>query len=438
MKRNEIDFDLTPKQLTAWKYIFDSTTTELGYGGAARGGKTWLGVLFIIAMCCAYPDTGYAVGRKELKNLKRTTLSTFFKACAVYNFKEGEHFRYDQQSSIITFTNGSQIYLLDLAYQPSDPLYTWLGGFEPTMAWIDESNELPFEAIAAVKSRVGNRNNDKYKLKPFLLETFNPDKGHVYNRYYKPYKGNNQLPYRRFIPALPKDNPFVPKSYLQELERADKVTRERLLYGNFEYDDDPTRLMDYDKINDLFTNAHVESGDYYITADIARMGSDKSVIIVWDGFRAIYIKTFDKNTTVEVKDFIKGLSIEYKVPMSRVVVDEDGVGGGVKDELMCMGFVNNSRPVGRDNYKNLKSQCYFTLSEYVNKALIYIDTKDIKIQDLIKQELDIVKVDHPDRDGKLSIVPKDKMKEWIGRSPDFADALMMRMFFNLKKEAILI
>lgn len=78
------------------------------------------------------------------------------------------------------------------------------------------------------------------------------------------------------------------------------------------------------------------------------------------------------------------------------------------------------------------------LSEYVNKAMIYIDTEDSKTIELIKQELDVIKVDHPDKDGKMSIVPKDKIKEWIGRSSDFADALMMRMFFTLKKEAILI
>jgi hypothetical protein len=30
-------------------------------------------------------------------------------------------------------------------------------------------------------------------------------------------------------------------------------------------------------------------------------------------------------------------------------------------------------------------------------------------------------------------MPKEKVKELIGRSPDYADALMMRMFFNLVK-----
>lgn len=434
MKLN-LEFDLTAKQSKAWKYIFDEDTTELGYGGAARGGKSWLGWVYIIFMCLAYPDTGYAVGRKELKNLKRTTLVTFFKACKEYGIPDTA-FRYDQQQSIITFYNKSQIFLLDLAYQPSDPLYTWLGGFEPTCGWIDESNELPIEAIQILKSRVGNRHNDKYNIKPFLLETFNPDKGHVYSRYYEPYRDNKELEYRKFIPALPKDNPHIPRSYIHELERADKITRERLLYGNFEYDDDPFKLMNYDAILDLFSNQHVNSGDHFITADIARMGSDKSVVCVWDGFKIIEIITKDKTTTVESKEIIQLLANKYSIPMRNVIVDEDGVGGGVKDELRCKGFLNGSRALMGENYANLKTQCYFKLSEKVNRSEIYIVPTQYK-DDIVK-ELDVVKQVNQDKDGKLQIAGKDKIREWIGRSPDFADAIMMRMYFTLKKKAIIL
>jgi hypothetical protein len=30
-------------------------------------------------------------------------------------------------------------------------------------------------------------------------------------------------------------------------------------------------------------------------------------------------------------------------------------------------------------------------------------------------------------------MPKEKIKELLGRSPDYADALMMRMYFTLQK-----
>ena len=37
-----------------------------------------------------------------------------------------------------------------------------------------------------------------------------------------------------------------------------------------------------------------------------------------------------------------------------------------------------------------------------------------------------------DKDGKRRVVPKDEVKEVLGRSPDSGDCLLMRMYFELK------
>ncbi len=37
-----------------------------------------------------------------------------------------------------------------------------------------------------------------------------------------------------------------------------------------------------------------------------------------------------------------------------------------------------------------------------------------------------------DTDGKLAVISKKEVKEAIGRSPDFADSLMLRAYFNVK------
>lgn len=41
----------------------------------------------------------------------------------------------------------------------------------------------------------------------------------------------------------------------------------------------------------------------------------------------------------------------------------------------------------------------------------------------------MVKRDKIDSDGKLQIISKETVKASIGRSPDYSDALMMRMYF---------
>jgi len=48
------------------------------------------------------------------------------------------------------------------------------------------------------------------------------------------------------------------------------------------------------------------------------------------------------------------------------------------------------------------------------------------------EELDAIKKKDDSDGGKIAIIPKIEMKEQIGRSPDFADILMMKMYFVLK------
>ena len=49
---------------------------------------------------------------------------------------------------------------------------------------------------------------------------------------------------------------------------------------------------------------------------------------------------------------------------------------------------------------------------------------------MIIEELEQVKQKSVDNDGKKGIIPKDKVKAAIGRSPDFSDCLAMRMIFE--------
>ena len=57
----------------------------------------------------------------------------------------------------------------------------------------------------------------------------------------------------------------------------------------------------------------------------------------------------------------------------------------------------------------------------------------VKIKKELTEELEWVQRHNADKDGKLAVLPKDKVKEHLGRSPDISDALMMRMWFELKK-----
>lgn len=447
----EINFHPSLKQQEAFTYLQDTETDFVGYGGSAFSGKSYLECYWLTIMCIAYPGTGWFLGRSTLTTLKDTVLKTLFKVFQECNIKDQIHYKLNNQTNIIRFTNGSEIFLLDLAAAPSDPLYTWLGGYEFTGGAIDESAECSRGVIDILASRIGRRLNDKYGLRAKILETFNPTKNHVYTRYYAPWKVGKLVKEYKFVKALPKDNPSP--EVAQWLERMlkgnDETTKQRLVFGNFDYDDDPAKLIDHNKAVDVFTNTHVEGGRKCITADIARLGGDRIVIIEWDGFIGRVTATDRQKLTVTTTG-IEAARTRTGCGKSDVIVDSDGMGSGVEDFGGFKGFINNARPMADprkpldangkpvvENFDNLKSQCGFRMAERINNNGLYLICAEQWMEALIIEELGQVKQKLLDSDMKKGLMPKDKIKEAIGRSPDFWDTILMREWFELKPKFIL-
>lgn len=221
--------------------------------------------------------------------------------------------------------------------------------------------------------------------------------------------------------------------------------KERLIFGNWEYDDDPATLIEYEKILDIWQNKHVlRLSRHYITCDVVRYGRDSSKVCVWDGWRVVDYKTYRGLSVPEVSQKVWQAMTQYRVPASQVVVDDDGVGGGVTDMVGAKGFINNSRPMEEKvpqgsmqipNYENLRSQCYFRLADRIMNAGLYVEPgvmNETEIEELI-EELEQVKQQNMDAVGKKGIVPKDLIKKMISRSPDNSDVFMMREYFELTK-----
>lgn len=346
------------------------------------------------------------------------------------------------QMFILQYNNWSKIYFSPLRDVPSDPEFNWLWWYEITYWRVDESQEVNRKAIDVIKSRLTEKIKE-YDLVGKIIMTCNPDKWHIYNDFIKPQKEWTIKDNRVFIQSLYKDNPYIDhEKYEKSLETANKITKERLLYGNWEYDDTPWRLFDYDSILDLITNPR-NNWTKYITCDVARMWKDKTIIRVWDWLEEIEKIQYDKNDLVMIQNKIKELCQRYWVQMSNVVVDEDWVWWWVVDNLRCKWFVNNSSPIDtrsynqreieklpKPNYQNLKTQCYFELAKYINSWRIRLS----ELSDDLVQELDNIVQINIDKDRSLQLISKDDLKKKLWRSTDEADSLMMRMYFELKPE----
>jgi phage terminase large subunit len=419
------------KQEHATFYLKDNVTEEVLYGGAAGGGKSAFGCMWLLEQAIKYPNSRWLMGRSKLHTLKATTLKTFFEVASQIGVTK--EYRYNGGNNTFYFKNGSEIILKDLFFYPSDPNFDSLGSLEITGAFIDECNQLTYKAWQIVKSRIRYKLRD-YNLIPKMLGTCNPAKNWTYKEFYQPSKTKSLLPYRRFIQALPTDNPFLHPSYLQSLLRLDKNSRERLYYGNWEYDDDPATLIDNDSITDYFNPSNVKAeGMKYLTIDVARKGKDKTVFRVWHGWLCTHRYSMDKSLVTEVVKKAKDIQMKHNIASSFTIADEDGVGGGVVDFLRCKGFVNNSSALNGENYDNLKSQCSIKMATKIVRRECGEIIAEEHVKDITAEEMEQVKIKDIDKDGRLGVVSKDKVKENIGRSPDEWDSIMMRMYFDIQK-----
>ena len=427
---------LTEKQTIALDVLEDSTTTEVLFGGGAGGGKSALGCYWLLKMCYKYPKTRWLMGRSVLKSLKEPTLQTFFEMAALQGIPHTD-LKYSQHHSSVTcLRTGSTILLKDLGHNPSDPEFQRLGSLEITGAFIDEAGEITQKCASIVASRIRYK-LDENDLVPKLLMTCNPVKNWIYNEFYKPDRLGKLPEYKRFIQSLVTDNPHLSKHYTEQLTKLDRVSRMRLLQGDWEYENTEDRLYQYDKLKDAFLNSYIGKSTNYLSCDVARFGVDKTVICYWSGWRLEDITIIKKSNLVEVANKIISLANKFKVSRSNIIIDEDGMGSGVVDMVRnSRGFRNGSKALDGENYKNLKTQCYYKMADKINNGEVFFGGGSNSLNEII-EEFEMVRRYHHDKDmTKLAITPKEIVKQNLGRSPDFSDAIVMRYWFELNKTRI--
>lgn len=433
----ELELKLHDKQLIAFERLISQDKLEVLFGGAKNGGKSYLGASWIFGSALMYPGTRWFIARKELIDLRKYTTPTVMEVFQNWNLPFVRYGTYNGQDNTFLLGNGSLVNYIACPYMPSDPMYERFGSMQFTGGWVEEGGEIPDMAYENLKLAVGRWMNDKYKLPYKILITCNPKKNWMYRDFVRPAKDGKLPKGKVFVQSLVTDNTFRQSGSEQVLDSIkDKITKQRLRFGEWEYADDPSSLMTYDSIQSIFTNDHVQPrGFKYITADIARFGDDATTVRVWHGLVVIDYCRLEKKSTLESAQLIKQLMRKHEVPANRVLIDEDGIGGGVVDQVAgSKGFIANARPLfemEHEKYQNLKSQCAYKLAELVNGAKIYEHTQDIDLINRLTSDLEQVKDKDTDKEGVRAIQSKDEARSVLGRSPDDGDTYIMRAYFEL-------
>lgn len=410
--------------------------------------NSWTGCVWLLFMSQIYPKTKYFIARNELKDIVDSVWVTFQKVCDAYGFTD---YTFNANKNFIKFGNGSMINFVEISLKPRDPEFNELGSTEYTCGWIEEATGVVSKGAHTLMTRVGRHLNDvdekgrkrRHQIKGITFLTGNPGQSWTKTDYYDLAREGKLEDYKCYLPCLITENPFIPSDYIEKQKRLaskDKSMYERLFLGNWEFEDNPNKLCDYEALQQIFDNDHVEQGKTYLTADIARLGADKAVICVWRGWRLIEIIEYKLSLTTQIQNSIFLLRKKYGIPKHRCVGDADGIGGGVIDNTGIKEFNNGGAVLreGKDtpNYRNLQVQCLYHLAERINNGDFWImaDVNSTQKKEII-EELNQIESKVGDY-GKLDVKRKSEIKLSIGRSPDYRDAILMRVFFDLKKPVL--
>ena len=259
--------------------------------------------------------------------------------------------------------------------------------------------------------------------------------------------------------ALLEKNP----EYLSNLMAQDSDEKSRLLEGNWKIRIDAMCIFNYQAIENMFRNPYPSNiNQRYITCDAARFGQDLCTIWVWYGWKVVKLIILSKSDAQETVNVIEEECRINEIVRGRVIVDQDGVGGGVVRLGRYVGFSGGNPPLPdpgtriKENYKNLKTQLYYRYAEKVNQdeVCMIIDNNTVKvdgqwgvkiklngkmydIRDLIKQDHRAIKKKDMDSEGKKQINSKEEQKVLLrGRSPDFSDGAMLRGWFELNSGSL--
>lgn len=252
-----------------------------------------------------------------------------------------------------------------------------------------------------------------------------------------------------------KDNPHLSRAELDLIEKeyADnpQAYRQEILA---EHIDNKGALFNFSALVDVFSNTIVKTLDKYLIIDVSGVneGNDKTKFSYWEGLEEYRRETYEGlNQETLVQTIREKIAVE-KIPMSHVLIDAVGIGEFVAASPLldgCVAFKSSYAAFKTDtsivllpnvgytkeapkvsDYKNLRSQCTFLLSEKVNNhkiaSRVVAEQKEAIIEELSNYQ-DVSK-----GDGKREVTAKEDIKKAIGHSPDDSDTWIMRMYFEIR------
>lgn len=235
-------------------------------------------------------------------------------------------------------------------------------------------------------------------------------------------------------------------NYLAGLANQSEEQKARDLGGNWNFmamGDDMIKMIHLQNCFDA--PQHTENNVRYASCDVAFTGGDNCVLWLWIGHHLadLCVTKMDSMATCAI---VKSKLEEWGVDEKNFVYDLNGLGQTFKGYFKRARPFNNLeavQPRFKFTYDNVKSQCAYMLAEKMQRAEISFEHEVLerrfsgkgfdgkKLKDILQEERKCIRKDENKADKGWCLIKKEQMKKLCGHSPDFFEALVMRMIFDV-------
>lgn len=414
--------------------LFHQSTARIKlFGGAIRGGKTKALVAEAVQLCLDYPGNVGIMARQTLPAFKRTVmveLERYFDAGVHVERDGGTDFvklitQHHATDHFIQFYNGSRLWYTGLG----DDEKGLVGQMGTTLGFgcidqVEETSEIHFNNL------LGRLSLPLKGIRYHMLLTANPMPGWVKQKFIE-----NPPDDFIYIPSLPKDNPYLPPNYEQELRaRYPRELAAAWLDGDWNVMETGNFLLSWHEISRAANKEIAVEGELEMGVDLAWSSGDENVAVIRQGNKML---SFDR-WVFKIEDSLKSVDrvIElinrYKIDPKNVKVDAVSGGSPIYSGIVEKGYpvvpiIAGAKADDDEHYVNVRAEMYYQLqARFRQDAISIVDDVDLKAQ------LSTIKY-LPSAEKRLQIVSKEYMRKHGEKSPDRADALVLAFYTPAKR-----
>lgn len=435
----ELNLKLTDRQSAAYNALNEAKhdVVDVLYGGAKGGGKSWLLCNWVYLWSLALikdfklkptknPRHIGWIGRKIGTDFTATTLQTWQEVIPEQDYEVKGATEKHPKHILIRGTVAVDYGGLDRREDISK-----FNSAEYVLIAIDQAEETTENDIATLRATRRMRIKGT-SLKYKGLFTANPR-----NCWLKEEFISNPAKNRRFVQALPSDNPHLPDSYIETLKESFSYRPELLqayLYGSWESLEGVNQMIKYEWLQAARERGKQLVVKRFLVCDPARFGDDKCVIFLMEDADIAEKVILPYCRTTEISNRMARMSKQNDDCVCVVESIGADLGAGVLDELTQLGvetirFNPSGEPLDKEKYYNSRAEAWNLAAKCLSDGVMPNSNMLLSLTNpdtsLINQ---LCAPTYQYRGRKLLVEPKADIKKRLGRSPDEGDTYVIALW----------